>query len=146
MSTEAAPTEVMPPKEYAAIEACWERMYHRKVQAIYTMSLKELTQWVTSRVDGEDDPDTLDAEITGALAIFCITEKHTKTWWEWLTIINGSLKARYVCMCITDEVYWKKQKDFIPTVKNCNAQNPKKRRRVMEPKKRRSVMAKAATV
>lgn len=121
----------MSPEEYTAIEACWERMSHRKLQEIYAMPLKELTQWVTSRVGGEDDPDTLDAEITGALAIFCNTKKHTKTWWEWLTIINGSLKARYVCMCITDEAYWKRQKELLPTVKTCNTQRQKKRRRVM---------------
>lgn len=131
MSTETASTEAMSPEEYTTIEACWERMYRRKVQAIHAMPLKKLTQWVTSRVGGEDNPDTLDAELTGALAIFCSTKKHTKTWWEWLTIINGSLKARYVCMCITDEGYWKKQKELVPTVKNCKALRPKKRRRVI---------------
>ncbi len=128
------PAEAMSPEEYATIDQHWEMYYHSKLKIIHGGDLKQITKQIVLRAGDEDDPDTLDANLISALTIFCTTEKHTKNWWEWMTIINGSLKARYVCMCITDEDYWEKQKErfsVIPKVKTCNTQRQKKRSRVM---------------
>ncbi|MAE79343.1 MAG: hypothetical protein CL967_06235 [Euryarchaeota archaeon] len=99
-------------ENYYELERLWTRFH---VELTFKAGLAEkenVSPEMASFLKEEGEAAQFEADVVAALRIFRGLEKHTKKWWEWLTVINGSLKARFVCMCLNDDEYYERRRDF----------------------------------
>ena len=100
-------------EQYSAIERLWPT-YLVEIDVEAELSNAGVTtRGETSsaaREEEEGDAAQLKADVTTALHIIQRLKQNTAEWWEWFTVLNGSLKARFICLCMNDEGYCKRRK------------------------------------
>ena len=98
------------PEQYAELGNLWRRYL---VELRFKSELKkddQTTRETISYLEESGEAGILENDVVSALHLFQSVPRHTREWWEWLTVLDGSMKARFVCMCLTNDAYHEKRR------------------------------------